>query len=153
MSHLIEKYKSKLVGNKYFNKFGTTFPLLLKLIDASEYLSIQVHPNNSTSANSDYNEGKTKMWYVADNNKDIKNQATQLLHSEYFTINKIAMDTTIIRDYTTLDSFITFMCVEGGCDLMDSTSNREAIKYGETIMLSAQSSVVKFIPKQTCTLL
>lgn len=40
-----------------------TFPLLVKLIDASENLSIQVHPNDTQAAPLD-KLGKTEAWYV-----------------------------------------------------------------------------------------
>lgn len=40
-----------------------TFPLLIKLIDARETLSVQVHPNNETAARHG-GEPKTEMWYV-----------------------------------------------------------------------------------------
>lgn len=40
-----------------------TFPLLVKLIDASENLSIQVHPNDDQAAPLD-KLGKTEAWYV-----------------------------------------------------------------------------------------
>lgn len=40
-----------------------TFPLLIKLIDARETLSVQVHPNNE-NAHRTGGEPKTEMWYV-----------------------------------------------------------------------------------------
>lgn len=41
------------------------FPLLIKLIDARETLSVQVHPNNGNAARTG-GEPKTEMWYVLD---------------------------------------------------------------------------------------
>lgn len=40
------------------------FPLLIKLIDAKERLSIQVHPDNAYAFEHDGGFGKTEMWYV-----------------------------------------------------------------------------------------
>ena len=40
-----------------------TFPLLVKLIDARETLSVQVHPNDETAARLG-GEAKSEMWYV-----------------------------------------------------------------------------------------
>ena len=42
-----------------------TFPLLIKLIDAEQRLSVQVHPNDRT-ARKHGGEAKTEMWYVLD---------------------------------------------------------------------------------------
>ncbi|MEI7947607.1 MAG: type I phosphomannose isomerase catalytic subunit [bacterium] len=41
----------------------TRFPLLFKLIDARDKLSVQVHPNNA-NASLTHGEPKTEMWYV-----------------------------------------------------------------------------------------
>ncbi len=43
---LIDKYKSKLVGEKVYKKYGNKFPLLIKFIDSRQDLSVQVHPDD-----------------------------------------------------------------------------------------------------------
>jgi mannose-6-phosphate isomerase class I/broad specificity phosphatase PhoE len=43
---------------------GGTFPLLIKLIDAREKLSVQVHPDDDYAARVEGDVGKTEMWYV-----------------------------------------------------------------------------------------
>ena len=42
------------------------FPLLVKLIDAEENLSIQVHPNDAEAARLGDRLGKTECWYILD---------------------------------------------------------------------------------------
>lgn len=42
------------------------FPLLIKLIDACDRLSVQVHPNDAYALENEGEYGKTEMWYVAD---------------------------------------------------------------------------------------
>ena len=42
------------------------FPILTKLIDARDNLSIQVHPNNAYALQNEGQYGKTEMWYVLD---------------------------------------------------------------------------------------
>lgn len=42
------------------------FPLLIKLIDARESLSVQVHPGDSYAWASEGSQGKTEMWYILD---------------------------------------------------------------------------------------
>ena len=46
---------------------GTQFPLLIKLIDAKQKLSVQVHPNDQTAATFG-GEAKTEMWYMLGDN-------------------------------------------------------------------------------------
>lgn len=42
------------------------FPLLIKLIDAKQKLSVQVHPNDEYALKNEGEFGKTEMWYVVD---------------------------------------------------------------------------------------
>ena len=67
---LTEQYKGDLVGNKVFDKFKTEFPLLIKFIDASQDLSIQVHPGDKMAQQRHNSFGKNEMWYVVDAESD-----------------------------------------------------------------------------------
>ena len=42
------------------------FPILIKLIDAKDRLSVQVHPDNTYALENEGEYGKTEMWYVID---------------------------------------------------------------------------------------
>ena len=42
------------------------FPILIKLIDAKDNLSIQVHPNDEYAMRVEGEYGKTEMWYIVD---------------------------------------------------------------------------------------
>lgn len=66
LQELIEVYMGNLVGDKVFEKFGDEFPLLIKLIDATDTLSIQVHPDNEIAKARHHAFGKTEMWYIID---------------------------------------------------------------------------------------
>ncbi|MDI3534961.1 MAG: mannose-6-phosphate isomerase [Thermosediminibacterales bacterium] len=62
LSELIKKYDKKLLGRGY-----ARFPLLVKIIDASQKLSVQVHPDDEYARiNEDGESGKTEMWYIID---------------------------------------------------------------------------------------
>ena len=64
LSQMIEKYGADLVGHKVYNSFGTTFPLLIKIIDAAGDLSLQVHPDDELARRRHNSLGKTEMWYI-----------------------------------------------------------------------------------------
>lgn len=66
LQELIGIYMGDLVGDSVFERFGEEFPLLIKLIDANDYLSIQVHPDDKLAAERHNSYGKTEMWYVID---------------------------------------------------------------------------------------
>ncbi len=42
------------------------FPILIKLIDARDNLSVQVHPDNEYARKYEGDNGKTEMWYIAE---------------------------------------------------------------------------------------
>lgn len=64
LNEAIEIYMGDLVGDKVFNRYGTEFPLLIKIIDAARDLSIQVHPDDELAQQRGMSRGKTEMWYV-----------------------------------------------------------------------------------------
>lgn len=64
LDQVIATYKEQLVGKKNYEVFSTTFPLLIKFIDARDNLSIQVHPNDKLAKERHNSFGKTEMWYV-----------------------------------------------------------------------------------------
>ena len=64
LGDLIEAHKEKLLGKKVIERFGTTFPLLIKFIDARDSLSIQVHPDDKLAKERHNSFGKTEMWYI-----------------------------------------------------------------------------------------
>ena len=66
LQEIIEIYMGDLVGDKVFEKFGIEFPLLIKFIDATDDLSIQVHPGDQMAIERHNSYGKTEMWYVID---------------------------------------------------------------------------------------
>lgn len=61
---LIEKYGASLVGDNNVKRFGTKFPLLIKIIDAAGDLSLQVHPDDELAMKRHGSLGKTEMWYI-----------------------------------------------------------------------------------------
>lgn len=64
VSQLIRRYGGKLLGERNYLKYGDSFPLLIKFIDAHDDLSIQVHPSDELAQQRGSKFGKTEMWYV-----------------------------------------------------------------------------------------
>ncbi len=64
IQELLEQFGEDVVGSKVFKEFGTTFPLLIKFIDAAKDLSIQVHPNDVIAQERHQCLGKTELWYI-----------------------------------------------------------------------------------------
>lgn len=62
LSTLVTRLGAKLLGR---GAKSTSFPLLVKLIDAKERLSIQVHPDDESAARG-IGEAKTEAWHILD---------------------------------------------------------------------------------------
>ena len=63
---LIDKYRASLVGHRIYEQFGSQFPLLVKIIDSQQDLSVQVHPDDELAKKRHNCAGKTEMWYIID---------------------------------------------------------------------------------------
>jgi len=70
IEELIEVYMGDITGDAVYDKFGIEFPLLIKLIEARDDLSIQVHPDNKMARERHNAYGKTEMWYILEAEKD-----------------------------------------------------------------------------------
>ncbi|MDP3980420.1 MAG: mannose-6-phosphate isomerase [Chlamydiota bacterium] len=62
LHELITHYQDKLMGQSQCVQ--GRFPLLLKLIDAQDDLSLQVHPPDDYAFTNENESGKTEMWYI-----------------------------------------------------------------------------------------
>lgn len=260
LNELVEIYMGDLVGEAIYEKFGLEFPLLFKLIDANDVLSIQVHPDDTLARKRHNALGKTEMWYVLESDKDSEiitgfnrkvdksmyleklksgelvsilnkekttkgdafmipagrihaigkgillaeiqqtsdityriydwdrtddsgnprelhtdwaidaidyqfydsyridyekkiNDSSNLVDGQYFTTNLIHIDQTIETDYSILDSFVVYMCVEGQVKIELNNGSSELLKVGETILIPAIAERVKIITDASAKLI
>lgn len=97
LDSLIKKYGASLLGKKIATRFGTRFPLLVKLIDASADLSIQVHPDDEMAQRIGHPFGKNEMWIVLD-----ANDGARLANGFKYPIRRVDLkhlvDTGLILD-------------------------------------------------------
>lgn len=260
LEELVEVYMGDLVGDRVYEKFGFEFPLLIKFIDASDVLSIQVHPDDETARERHNAYGKTEMWYViqADEGSElisgfnrnvdketyikyleekklkeilnyeqvgpgdvffipsgrvhaigagivlaeiqqtsdityriydwdrmdengqgrelhtdlavdvidydlhsnyrthyekIKNKNSLLETCQYFTTNLLEFDKAINKDYSLIDSFVVFMCLDGEFSIEYGGEEYCLVKKGETILLPADLKIIKLLPQVSAKLL
>jgi len=75
LTEVAERNAPELLGNKVMAQSGTRFPLLIKLLDCADWLSLQVHPNNEQAKQLEGPGyfGKTEAWFVieADENAQL----------------------------------------------------------------------------------
>ena len=69
LQEALDKYPAELLGDARYD----TFPLLVKLLDANQDLSVQVHPDDAYAKEHENGSlGKTEMWYVVDAKPDAR---------------------------------------------------------------------------------
>lgn len=260
LDELMRTYGKQLVGGKVMERFGSTFPLLIKFIDAHADLSIQVHPNDELAMKRHHSFGKTEMWYVIkaakgaglysgfskqiDADEYVKrvhdntimdvlqhyevrpgdvfflpagrvhaigsgcfvaeiqqtsnityriydydrkgpdgkgrelhtelakdaidytlypdyrthykahtNATVELANCKYFTTNLLDIDTSMVRDFSELDSFVIYICMEGKVSIRDNKGNEISVHQGQTVLIPADTNTVTLSPTGSAKLL
>lgn len=69
---VIETYMDEIVGEDNYKRFGNEFPILVKLLDIQDKLSVQVHPDDETAFDRHNSYGKNEAWYVLEADENAK---------------------------------------------------------------------------------
>jgi mannose-6-phosphate isomerase len=69
---LIRKYGVKFLGNRLRADFLKKFPLLVKLLDVRDKISVQVHPSDIDALHNEGESGKYEIWYILTAEPDAK---------------------------------------------------------------------------------
>ncbi len=66
------EFGESLLGSKALGRTGTRFPLLIKLLDCAQWLSLQVHPNDEQAVELEGPDqfGKTEAWHILEAKPD-----------------------------------------------------------------------------------
>jgi mannose-6-phosphate isomerase len=259
LNEILEIYMDELVGERVFARYPAEFPILVKFIDANDWLSIQVHPDDALAAHRKAGNGKSEMWYILDadpeaelitgfnrkmnaaaylesleqnrlkevlnfekakkgdaffipagrihslgpgillaeiqqtsdttyriydwdrvdgegksrelhtglaldainfspvdsyrtNYRQAINKPVTLVDCPFFTTNLLDIDRETGKDYSALDSFVIYVCVEGTCEIM-SGEEGVALTKGEVLLLPAVTEAVSLLPKPNTKIL
>lgn len=71
-----------------------------------------------------------------------ENESSEVASCQYFTTNYLPVKGNIEKDYSRLDSFVIYMCIEGFVKIT-LENNTEILKKGESILLPALAKDVK----------
>ena len=82
-----------------------------------------------------------------------KDKSVLLESCPYFTTSLLDLDTEFSSDYSHLDSFVIYICIDGDCMLMDNDGNEISLRKGETALFPATTERVKITPKSTVKLI
>ncbi len=85
--------------------------------------------------------------------EQVQNEPVEMVASPYFTTSIYDMTEEITCDYSELDSFVIFICVEGACRMIDNEKNEVTVQAGETVLLPAATQEVTIVPEGSVKLL
>lgn len=69
LDHLIQEYEEAVLGKGNSKVTSSGFPLLIKILEAEQNLSVQVHPDDAMARARGEIRGKDEMWYVMESAK------------------------------------------------------------------------------------
>ncbi|WP_321306378.1 type I phosphomannose isomerase catalytic subunit [Marinifilum fragile] len=75
------------------------------------------------------------------------NKTTELVRCPYFTTNTLEFDKQIEKDYSQLDSFVIYMCLDGNFTIESEDGITTEVTKGETILIPAALENVILFPK------
>lgn len=82
-----------------------------------------------------------------------KNAPVDLVSCDYFTTGVYDLTETMAIDYSELDSFIIYICLEGKATLANELEESIEIKAGESILIPANTQEITVYPEGHCKFL
>lgn len=131
LTNVIEMWGKKALGANCDN--FSYFPLLIKLIDARDRLSLQVHPDDEYALRVEGEFGKTEMWYVVD-----CDEGAELIYGLTSEITKEEFEKRIADN--TIEQFCNKVPVSKGDVFFISSGTLHAIGKGILIAEVQQNS-------------
>lgn len=133
LTDLIEKYGQQLTGTGV----SGDFPLLLKLLDAREKLSVQVHPDDAYARRVENKFGKMEAWVIL-----AAEEGAQLVFGVKDGVMKESLRSA--SDSAAIENLLHFMPVKAGDTLYIAPGTVHAIGGGIVLYEIQQSSDVTY---------
>lgn len=124
-----------VLGEKY--QEIEDIPILIKLIDAKEHLSVQVHPDDAYARQYENDLGKTEMWYVLE-----AEEGAQLVYGFNEDLTKETFKESIEKN--TLSDYLNYVEVHKGDVFFIAPGTMHAIGKGIVIAEIQESSNVTY---------
>ena len=116
---------------------GSAYPLLIKVIQANETLSVQVHPDDEYARIHEHSAGKTECWYILDAAPDAK-----IIYGLNKPYSRPELETAIKNN--TLESCLRSVQVTKGDFIFIPAGTVHAIQGGLRLLEVQQSSDITY---------
>lgn len=81
------------------------------------------------------------------------NSTVSLADCPHFTTSLIEFDDAVDKDFNLIDSFVIYICTEGGMMINYKDGEPVELKKGETVLIPAELKEISLIPKEKSTVL
>ncbi len=112
LRELVETHRADLVGAAVWARYRGRFPLLVKLLDAQQNLSIQVHPNDEYAQRHGLGDsGKMEAWYVlqSDGGRVVCGLAEGVGRAEFVAAHAANRVAEVVRFYPVARGDVLFL--------------------------------------------
>lgn len=75
-----------------------------------------------------------------------QNEPVELVTCPYFTTSVYDLTEQMSMDYTELDSFVIYICMEGACTVTDNEGNTINMQAGESVLFPATTKTLEVVP-------
>ena len=82
-----------------------------------------------------------------------RNIPVDLVKCPFFTTNELKLSETYTRDYSEIDSFRVYMCIDGECCFLSAEGHGVFLHAGESLVVPASTKSVTIIPNEQTRLL
>lgn len=136
---VIKEDPEAVLGRSVYQKYGAKLPLLVKIIDAQESLSLQVHPNDEQAAalEGPSGIGKNELWYVIEAESD-----AQIVYGFQKPFTPEALDLAV--EDNNLEDFVHHIPVRRGDAFYIPAGTLHALGEGTMVIEIQQSSDITY---------
>ena len=75
-----------------------------------------------------------------------QNEPVELVTCPYFTTSVYDLTEQMSMDYTELDSFVIYICMEGSCTVTDNEGHTLQMQAGESVLFPATTKTLEVVP-------
>jgi mannose-6-phosphate isomerase len=73
----------------------------------------------------------------------VKNESVEVVSCPYFTTSVYDLNEPMTVDYSELDSFVIYICLEGKCNITDEQGHTCTLNKGESVLIPAATQEIK----------
>ena len=77
-----------------------------------------------------------------------KDEPVEIARCEHFTTTVYDLTESMTIDYSELDSFVIYICMEGKCTITDDQGNKIEMQAGESVLFPATTNSLVVIPAE-----